>query len=167
MTAVVLGFPHFSQVFRNKNRTLPQHVFNPIYVMCKKVIELKHHAVLVYENVLFAEGRSLAFRSPLNSDLSTGNIYCMCDNCCLLFWMDMQSTQQHFKHLPLISAIYVSTIRQSARACTNAKSRRIWCKCITRIWNGVRVCQYIYFYQFFNQQNFSYRVSALVCFVYV
>jgi hypothetical protein len=33
--------------------------------MCceKKVIELKHHAVLVYENVLFAEGRSLAFRS--------------------------------------------------------------------------------------------------------
>jgi hypothetical protein len=28
--------------------------------------ELKHHAVLVYENVLFAEGRSLAFRSPLN-----------------------------------------------------------------------------------------------------
>jgi hypothetical protein len=39
-----------------------------IYVMCceKKVIELKQHAVLVYENVLFAEGRSLVFRSPLS-----------------------------------------------------------------------------------------------------
>jgi hypothetical protein len=37
--------------------------------MCceKRVIELKHHAVLVYENVLFAEGRSLAFRSPLKA----------------------------------------------------------------------------------------------------
>jgi hypothetical protein len=74
LTSVVLGIPHSSQVFPNKTRTLPkamQHGFNPIssiYVMrCeKKVTELKHHAVLVYENVLFAEGRSLAFRSPLN-----------------------------------------------------------------------------------------------------
>jgi hypothetical protein len=52
LTSVVLGIPHFSQVFPNKNRTLPkamQHGFNPIlsiYVMCcKKRIELKHHAV--------------------------------------------------------------------------------------------------------------------------
>jgi hypothetical protein len=29
---------------------------------------LKYHAVLVYENVLFAEGRALAFRSPLRTD---------------------------------------------------------------------------------------------------
>jgi hypothetical protein len=31
----------------------------------KKGIEMKHHVVLVYENALFAEGRSLAFMSPL------------------------------------------------------------------------------------------------------
>jgi hypothetical protein len=41
MTSVVLGIPHFSQVFLYKNQTLPkaamQHGFNPIssiYVMC-------------------------------------------------------------------------------------------------------------------------------------
>jgi hypothetical protein len=34
----------------------------------KKIIELKPHAVLVYENVLFADGRSLAFRLPLNAE---------------------------------------------------------------------------------------------------
>jgi hypothetical protein len=28
-------------------------------VLWKKVIELQHHAVLVYETVLFAEGRTL------------------------------------------------------------------------------------------------------------
>jgi hypothetical protein len=42
LTSVVLGIPHFSQVFPNKNRTLPkvlQHGFNPIspiYVVVKK-----------------------------------------------------------------------------------------------------------------------------------
>jgi hypothetical protein len=41
-----------------------QHGFNPISsilrnVLWKKVIELKHHAVLVYENVLFAERDAL------------------------------------------------------------------------------------------------------------
>jgi hypothetical protein len=44
--------------------------------MCceKKVIYKKHHAVLVYENVIFAEGSSWAFRSPLIQILSVAAV---------------------------------------------------------------------------------------------